>query len=236
MSTLELVYKRIEDSKNKGLKPLVVFDLDDTLIDCRYRKRFVLREFCALELNQKAWKDECDKVLSAKLESYEYRVADFLDNLSIDNIEFKSALEKYWLSKYFTNTYLAADEFFPGAIRSLEKMRSLGAEIRYFTGRDEPGMKEGTVKKLNEHGLNDKLFMKPKADIADDEYKVVFFKKVLEDFDLVCFFENELRNLNPFVDQYPNSLFVWLDTLHSPNQPNKHVKIHTMTQWNQENY
>ena len=46
MTTLELVYQKIEDAKNKGLKPLVVFDLDDTLIDCRYRKRFVLREFC----------------------------------------------------------------------------------------------------------------------------------------------------------------------------------------------
>ena len=141
-------------------------------------------------------------------------------------------MEKYWFSKYFTNTYLAADEFFPGAIKSLEKMRSLGAEIRYFTGRDEPGMKEGTVKKLNEHGLNDKLFMKASVDIPDDEYKVECFEKVTRGYDLICFFENELRNLNPFVDQYPDSLFVWLDTLHSPNQPDKHSKIHTMTQWN----
>ncbi len=232
MSTLDLVYKKIADSKNQGLKPLVVFDLDDTLIDCRYRKRFVLREFCSVEANQTDWKEECSKVLSAKIESYEYRVADFLKNLSITNEDFKLAIEKYWLSKYFTNTYLAADEFFPGAIKSLEKMRSLGAEIRYFTGRDEPGMKDGTVKKLNEHGLNDKLFMKPSADIPDDEYKVQHFEKVTKGYDLICFFENEIRNLNPFLNQYPDSLFVWLDTLHSPNQPEKHPKILTMTKWN----
>jgi hypothetical protein len=111
-------------------------------------------------------------------------------------------------------------------------MRVLGAEIRYFTGRDEPGMKEGTIKKLNEHGLNDKLFMKPSADIPDDKYKVEFFKKVTDGYDLICFFENELRNLNPFVDEYPDSLFIWLDTLHSPNQPDKHEKILTMKKWN----
>ena len=98
MTTLELVYQKIEDAKNKGLKPLVVFDLDDTLIDCRYRKRFVLREFCSLEVSQQQWKEECDKVLTAKLESYEYRVADFLKNLSISNDDFKLAMEKYWFS------------------------------------------------------------------------------------------------------------------------------------------
>ena len=232
MKPLELVYIKIQDFIKKGLKPLVVFDLDDTLIDCRYRKRFVLREFCSLDTAQQDWAEECKKVISARLEDYEYRVADFLKKLSIENEAFIKAIEKYWFSKYFTNDYLAADEFFPSAIKSLEKMRSLGAEISYFTGRDEPGMKRGTIKKLEEHGLNDKLFMKPSADIPDADYKVEYFKKVTKGYDLVCFFENELRNLNPFVDQYPDSLFVWLDTLHSPNQPDKHSKIHTMTQWN----
>ena len=53
MSKLDLIFDKIKEYKTRGLKPLVVFDLDDTLIDCRYRKRFVLREFCALESSQK---------------------------------------------------------------------------------------------------------------------------------------------------------------------------------------
>ena len=116
-------------------------------------------------------------------------------------------MEAYWLSKYFTNEYLAADEFFPNAIASLEKMRSLGATIKYFTGRDAPGMREGTIKKLNEHGLADELTMKPDKETSDVSFKTDYFALVTEGFDLVCFFENELKNLHPFVEKYPDALF-----------------------------
>ena len=78
MSKLDLIFDKIKEYKTRGLKPLVVFDLDDTLIDCRYRKRFVLREFCALESSQKSWPEYCQKVLDANLEDYEYKVSDFL--------------------------------------------------------------------------------------------------------------------------------------------------------------
>ena len=45
---------------------------------------------------------------------------------------------------------------FPAHLRVLKRC-ALGAEIRYFTGRDETGMREGTEKKLKENGLNDKV-------------------------------------------------------------------------------
>ena len=231
MSKLDLIFDKIKEYKTRGLKPLVVFDLDDTLIDCRYRKRFVLREFCALESSQKSWPEYCQKVLDANLEDYEYKVSDFLKNLNISNSKFLKEMEAYWLSKYFTNEYLAADEFFPNAIASLEKMRSLGATIKYFTGRDAPGMREGTIKKLNEHGLADELTMKPDKETSDVSFKTDYFALVTEGFDLVCFFENELKNLHPFVEKYPDALFVWLDTLHSPNQPIKNEKIITLKNW-----
>ena len=232
MKPLDQVYTKIVSVKSSGSIPLVVFDLDDTIIDCRHRKMFVLREFCSLDQSQTIWPTECKAVLSAKLESYEYKINDFLMNISIDNSEFQEALEKFWFSKYFSNPYLSADKFFPGALESIEKMRALGAEIRYFTGRDETGMREGTEKKLKENGLNDKVFMKPSVEIPDDRYKVDYFDEVINGFELVCFFENELRNLNPFVDKFPESLFIWLDTLYSPNQPEKHKKILTMKSWN----
>ena len=48
MKPLDQVYSKIVSIKSSGSIPLVVFDLDDTIIDCRHRKMFVLNEFCSL--------------------------------------------------------------------------------------------------------------------------------------------------------------------------------------------
>ena len=50
-------------------------------------------------MSQTIWPTECKAVL-AKLESYEYKINDFLMNISIDNSEFQ-ALEKFWFSNTF---------------------------------------------------------------------------------------------------------------------------------------
>ena len=105
MSPLDQVFSRIIELKNNKLQPLVVFDLDDTIIDCRYRKKVIVEEFCAIKENHELWPLLCEKVLKASLEDYEYKVSDFLSNIDINNKDFLNELEKYWFDRYFTNEY-----------------------------------------------------------------------------------------------------------------------------------
>ena len=126
---------------------------------------------------------------------------------------------------------LAYDRLFPGALCCIKKMKEYGARVKFFTGRDEPSMSLGTKLKLHENQLFDDLTMKPDKDIPDQDFKIQYFESITKSHSLVCFSENELRNLQPFLDTYPGALFIWLDTLHSPNQPKKDERILRMTNW-----
>lgn len=233
MSTiLRDVLEQISSCKSRDQEPVVIFDIDDTLIDCRHRKLKVFKDFVSQASISEQFPIESELIQNARLDQMRYRVHECMEVLKIDNEIFSKALFDFWLSTYFTNQYLAHDQPFPGAIDFVESCHQ-EAKIIYLTGRDLPGMGEGTKASLKNHGFpwdteRTKLMMKEDPQEADFEFKTNALKKIAQLGTVVASFENELKNLNQMAETFPEALMYWRDTLYLPDPPPPHHSVRTM--------
>jgi hypothetical protein len=133
------------------------------------------------------------------------------------------ALKKFWSERFFTSSYLDYDLAYPGAAQFTRKLYALGAEIVYLTGRDEPGMGEGTRKRLIEDGFPWKvakthLLLKPTASEPDLEHKLNAGTYIRKHGTLVASFENEPANLSALYRAFPDAMHVFVDTVSSDHE------------------
>ena len=139
----------------------------------------------------------------------------------MDHAEIKGALEeikKFWTARFFTNQYLPYDRAYEGAAEFTRKLHELGAEIVYLTGRDEPGMGDGTRANLLRDGFpweveRTHLLLKKAAHLPDLEHKKEAANYIREHGTLVAAFENEPPNLIALYQLFPDAMHVFVDTV-----------------------
>lgn len=217
------ILEKTNDLLSRGLNPLVIFDLDDTLIDCRYRKHRVFQDFIQLPDIIKHFPDDVRRVRNLSCEKIAYRIVDNMDKVGVISPEFRRKIEAFWAFHYFTNPYVAHDHPFPGSVNFVRDLHQAGARIVYFSGRDLPGMGKGTRENLTRLGFpmgeNTELVLKPNSLMPDLTFKQLALPMIRRLGEVVAVFENESRNLNAIAEEFPLALLVLLDTLHSPNPP-----------------
>jgi len=232
MNLLALIEKKIDSYRQveSSRPPVLIFDLDDTLIDCRHRKLQVFREFVNDAHFQNRFPESCQKLANIKLEQICFRVSDCLQQIGLNHAEFEQELHSYWRSCYFSNPYLVHDQPFPEAVDFVQKCFALGINIVYLTGRDEPGMGSGTRQRLRELGfpyLHHQVQLILKSDPLQSDLS--FKQEALHTIDqigcVIAAFENEVRNLNMMAEHYPNALMIYRQTLQSPNPPDPHPRL-----------
>ncbi|SMF55656.1 HAD family hydrolase [Pseudobacteriovorax antillogorgiicola] len=228
------IESKIEQVQSKGDLALVIFDIDDTIIDCRHRKLKVFRDFCSQDQIQDQFRQESEIVLNANIQDIAYRVTDCMKNLGIKSIDFVEQLATFWVGNYFTYPYIKDDLPFPGAESFVQGCHNAGAHIVYLTGRDEPGMGRGTreiLAKLDFPWKNDdtSLFMKPDPAMDDFSYKKAVLNDIAKLGTVVASFENELKNLNQMAAHFPEALMYWRNTLYLPDPPEPHPKVETLS-------
>ncbi len=203
--------------------PLVVFDLDDTLIDCRHRKYEVFQSLTKEADIKEHFPTEAHRLSHLPVENIVYRVQHNMDKAGITSPDFRRRAEEYWARHYFTHAYVAHDVSFPGAVDFVRAVHQGGASIIYLSGRDIPGMGKGTRQSLTHLGfpLDDQaqLILKPNPLMPDLTFKQLAIPMIRRQGDVIAIFENETRNLNALGEEFPQSLLVLLDTLHSPGPP-----------------
>ncbi|MFO0551390.1 MAG: HAD family hydrolase [Polyangiaceae bacterium] len=202
--------------------PVLVFDLDGTLLDNRPRVAVILRELSA------SWADkhpvEAGRLASAKADDIVYGLRENLMRHGVSDEELLVEGMEFWRSRFFYDAYMKYDSPLPGARDFVVACYEAGATIVYLTGRDLPNMALGTFASLRDNGfpigvVGTSLITKPAFEIADSDFKHSVAPALVRHGHIVASFDNEPANCNLFLEHHPLARCVFLDTQHAPNPP-----------------
>lgn len=209
--------------------PVVVFDLDGTLMDNRPRTTTILAELAA-ELRAEAHA-AADVLANAKIDRVAYLLAETLRLIGVDHPEIVSRAEEYWRKRFFSDDYLKHDTAIEGSVSFVRACYEAGATLLYFTGRDLPLMSLGSFGSLRDLGypigvIGTELVCKSDAKIPDEHFKREEGAKIPRIGRVVATFDNEPGNCNAFSELFPDAENVFVDTQHLPNAPALSPKVH----------
>ena len=225
------VQERAQSVTEQGQTPVVIFDLDDTLINTRERNLRILRDLAAEPATLSRFPAAAERLAEIGPRNIRYLLKDTLATLQLTDEAFVEAANNYWLAHFFTNAYCAHDRPNPGAARYVRWLVNEGATVVYLTGRDTPRMGKGTASNLRELGFpidgpKAILMMKPSAQGDDLAFKISRFQTIAQLGVVVAAFENEPANINAFQTGYPDALMIFLDTIHSPKPDTPNSMVH----------
>jgi len=211
--------------------PVVVFDLDGTLMDNRPRTLEILRELGGVLADESH--ASAPVLAGAKGEQLAYLLGDSLKNLGVSEKDLVSRAEDFWRMRFFSDHYLKHDVAIAGAVELARACYEAGAVLVYFTGRDLPLMGLGSFQSLRDLGfpigvVGTELVCKPDAKIPDEEFKRVDGPKLKRVGRVVATFDNEPGNCNAFVEMYPDAENVFVDTQHLPGAPPLDRRVHVV--------
>ena len=199
--------------------PVVVFDLDSTLLNNAPRNRAIIEEFAREEGSKEV--DFVKAVSVMKDEHMAYALEDTMKNIGVTDKKIIKELKNVWYKKFFTDKYVVLDSVYDGAVDYVKKLHSKGVKVVYLTGRDTPDMEKGTIKSLKDLGFpfgdtNAVLLTKPEKPIKDDDFKKTASADILKMGKVIASFDNEPKNVNLFKEVFPGALVVFIETNHNP--------------------
>lgn len=205
-----------------GKVPVVVFDLDGTLLDNRPRTVAILAELAAV------WGEkhprEADLIRDVPPSSLLYLFTDTLRKLGVKDEALEAEALAFWRARFFRDAHLAHDVEVPGAAAFAKRIYEAGAQVVYLTGRDLPFMSLGSWASLRDLSfpigvIGTELVCKPDPAIPDEDYKRMIAPTITRHGELVASFDNEPGNCNAFLEAHPEAASVLLDTQHLPGAP-----------------
>jgi hypothetical protein len=218
-------------ANGKSRTPVVVFDLDGTLMDNRPRTAIILRELA------ERWRER-DPVAAKKLdgarpEDLAYLLTDSLARLGITRTELVRDAEVFWRERFFTDGYLSHDVEVPGAAAFARDCYAAGGILVYFTGRDLPLMGLGSFASLRDLDFpigvpGTELVLKPDANMPDEAFKRMSGPSLARVGNVVAIFDNEPGNCNVLGAHFPEADAVLLDTQHLPGAPPLDAAVHVI--------
>jgi hypothetical protein len=211
--------------------PVVVFDLDGTIMDNRPRTVVILQEL-AVELRREGH-SAAEILAAARVESLAYLLTDSLQKLGVEHPELVARAELHWRERFFSDDYLKHDVAVAGSIELARACYQAGATIVYFTGRDLPLMSLGSFQSLRDLGfpigvIGTELVCKPDAKIPDEAFKREEGPRLSRIGKVVATFDNEPGNCNAFLDTCPGADVVFVDTQHLPGAPPLSPRVHVV--------
>ena len=212
--------------------PVVVFDLDGTLMDNRPRTLAILKEL-AHELRGEAH-SSAERIAAAEAEELAYLLTDSMKQLGIEHPELVERAETFWKARFFSDHYLKHDIAIEGSVEFAKACYEAGAVLVYFTGRDLPLMGLGSFQSLRDLGfpigiVGTELVCKPDAKIPDEIFKRAEGPKLQRVGRVVAAFDNEPGNCNAFREMNPEADVVFVDTQHLPGAPPLDTRVHVVT-------
>lgn len=218
---LRRVIESVAKAYNTGQSPVVIFDIDDTLTNTAGRHLQILKEFAADPDIRAAYPKEAGAIEKgldpAKIR---YRIIDSVRALGVSNKELEAKLEPFWSQRFFANNYVVYDPPVFGAKDYVEKILANGGLIVYLAARSEE-MRAGSVLALKTLGFPEpdgktvRLLMKADKKLKDHEYKDAECRRISALGKVVAGFDNEPRNVNVLLKNFPGATIVFLDTKHS---------------------
>jgi hypothetical protein len=202
--------------------PVVVFDLDGTLMDNRPRTCAILRDFAGVIESRHA--EVARRLRDARPDELAYLLTDSLERLGIHQTDLVAEATAFWRERFFADGHLVHDVEVDGAVAFARACYEAGAILVYLTGRDLPLMGIGSFKSLRDLGFpigiaGTELVLKPDATMPDEAFKRETAPKLARVGKVVAAFDNEPANCNIFLRLYPYAYSVLVDTQHMPGAP-----------------
>lgn len=220
--TLAKIVGDVQNAYNKGERPIVVFDIDGTLLDNRARILQILKEFS----KEKAYvtPEAAQRLKTLTIQMVQYRLPDTLAAAGISDANVRNNAAAFWGERFFTNDYLKYDKPTVGSSAFARRLYSTGARIIYLSGRDLPRQYLGTMRALYEQGFpigiqGTELIMKPTTQMQDAVFKQQVTSYLRVTGSVIATFDNEPSNVNVYRRAFPKATVVIYSAPHSPNPP-----------------
>lgn len=202
--------------------PVLVFDLDGTLLDNRPRVAKIFRELAERWASRHP--KAADSLAVVDAEAIVYGVTENLERLGVTDVALVQEATQFWKERFFTDEYVRYDTETPGALAFVRGCYDRGATVVYLTGRDLPNMALGTFASLRDLGfpigvVGTSLVTKPAFEIPDADFKHAVAPSLVRHGNVVATFDNEPANCNLFLKHLPSARCVFLDTHHAPSPP-----------------
>ncbi len=229
-ATLKAVLRRCRTEKAHAT-PIVVFDLDGTLMDNRPRTLAILREFAdRCRDRDPALADQLEKAQMAELE---YLLSDSLERIGAHRHSLVEEMHGFWRDRFFADPHLVHDVALPGAVDFVRGCYDAGALLVYLTGRDLPLMGTGTFQSLRDLGFpigvpGTELVLKPDAATPDEAFKRDAAPQLARLGHVIAAFDNEPGNCNVMLAHYPDAHVVFVDTQRMPGGPELDPGVHVV--------
>jgi hypothetical protein len=201
---------------------VVVFDLDGTLMDNRPRVVAILHELGEHWSGSHPEAATC--CLRAEPEGIVYGIAENLLRLGVVDPALHREGFDFWRERFFADPHVRHDVEIRGACAYARAVYDAGAIIVYLTGRDLPNMALGSFASLRDLGfpigvIGTELVVKPRFETPDLTFKRSVAPELSRLGTVVAAFDNEPANVGVFLEAYPSSLGVFMDTQCAPDPP-----------------
>lgn len=203
-----------------GQKPIVIFDLDDTLFSTAPRTLRILQEWSRTP----AGKPYAAALAKVTVGQVGYGFTPNLQAAGVPKTVWP-AVTTFWRDRFFTSQYLQYDTPIPGAVAFVKACQASGARLVYLTGRSQK-MQAGTEQTLktggfpwDPAGLRTTLIVKTDGALNDLDYKAVEVAVIKQWGTVVGSIDNEPGNDNMFHKLLPDATTIFLDTPHSADAP-----------------
>lgn len=212
----------------KGIQPVVILDIDDTLMMTSNRTRRILEKFLREDwlLTHPGHEWTLDVIEGFTLSQIEYGIPATIRNAGLDALgpEFESGFKDYFLRHFLSNEFLGEDLPRRGAVKFVRDLLAIGTHIVYLTGRTRDDMGEGTIESLRQAGFpidepGVELIMREDHAETDSAFKARVLRKAVGGGALVGFGDNESENIVRVLEISPGTTVYIVGDRHSPNAP-----------------
>ena len=232
---LNHVLQRAATSDRMGAIPVVVMDLDETLIDSTLR-RFEAYQDSVRTLCGKDRTGDCGKSAGLNISEFlslpnRYDQNPLFDQVGISKGAWSAQLNDSAIKIYLSGKWIELDQATPGATEYIQELRKLHAKIFFVTSRWKTSQGAATLASLQHLGMwseddhDDSLILRP-AGMSSIDFKRISYKMINDwreahDALIVGAFENEPENMNAMVDAFPGATHVFVTGAFIQNEPLK---------------
>ncbi len=224
--TLASLRAAVYTATQNGGVPIIIFDLDDTTFDSRYKRLMIINDFVRQPAIASAYPAETAKILPAlgNPATIKASMRETMSVLGITDASFITAVSEFNRPRIMSNDYLARELPVAGAIAYINSIYAAGGRIMYVSARG-PELRPGTEAALRANKLpygvpGTMLYLNERNEDA-----VVYKSRVLGEIKqtgtVMGGFENEPDNINLFKTMFPNGSMFFLNTRKSSNTPLK---------------